>query len=206
MLTVFRARTTVSKVTMISPVFLQIQSLRIRRGLEMENSGLAIFIGGIIFTVFLVMGGVFNLRRHDMTAMKSADSLTLAGNHVWSYLTPQQQEELNKIDSLLVQEEWIEENVEISVFNGVSAERILIELANRGFVILGKGVFRRHSSPLDFIDPTAPPVELPEEIFEGPLTKEETEKLAAEEAISVQETVTEEPLPNPEVEEDKDLK
>lgn len=144
----------------------------------MDNSGLVLFIGGMVVIVFFVMGGVFNLRRHDIRAMKASDSMTATGNAVWSYLTPPQQEELNQISSLLVQEEWIEENVEQSVMNGVSAERILIELANRGLVILGQGVFRRHSSPLDFIDPKAKPIIEPVEIFEGPLTKKESEKLA----------------------------
>lgn len=135
-----------------------------RKGLEMENSGVLLFIGGIVVTVFLVMGGMFNLRRHDMAAMKSIDEMTATGTKVWSYLTPAQQDELKSIESLLIQEEWIEENVEPSVLNGVSPERILIEFANRGFIILGQGVFRRHSSPLDFIEPKAQILE-PLEVF-----------------------------------------
>ena len=125
----------------------------------MENSGLALFIGGIVITIFLVMGGAFNLRRHDMRTMESIDAMTATGTRVWSYLTPKQQDELKAIESLLVQEEWLEEHVEQEVLGGVSAERVLIEFANRGFIILGQGVFRRHSSPLDFIEPKAQFVE-----------------------------------------------
>lgn len=125
----------------------------------MGNSGLALFVGGIIVTVLLVMGGAFNLRRHDMKAMKSIDEMTATGTRVWSYLTPQQQDELKAIESLLVQEEWIEQHVDSEVLGGISAERVLIEFANRGFIILGQGVFRRHSSPLDFIEPKAQFVE-----------------------------------------------
>lgn len=130
------------------------------KGFEgMENSGLALFVGGIVITLFLVMGGAFNLRRHDMKTMESIDAMTSTGTRVWSYLTPEQQDELRAIESLLVQEEWLEEHVEQGVLGGVSAERVLIEFANRGFIILGQGVFRRHSSPLDFIEPNAQFVE-----------------------------------------------
>lgn len=147
------------------------------KGFEgMENSGLALFVGGIVITLFLVMGGAFNLRRHDMKTMESIDAMTSTGTRVWSYLTPEQQDELKSIESLLVQEEWLEEQVEQEVLGGVSAERVLIEFANRGFIILGQGVFRRHSSPLDYIDPKAPPITEAVEVFEGPLTKEDTEK------------------------------
>lgn len=128
----------------------------------MGNSVLALFIGGIVVTIFLVMGGAFNLRRHDMNTMRSIDEMTATGTRVWSYLTPKQQDELKSIESLLVQEEWIERNVEQDVLNGVSAERVLIEFANRGFIVLGQGVFRRHSSPLDFIEPKAQIIEVPE--------------------------------------------
>lgn len=162
----------------------------------MDNSELAILIGGIVITVFMVMGGVFNLRRTDMKSMKAMDSMTSTGNLVWSYLTPAQQDELNQIDSLLIQEEWITENVESDVLNGATAERVLIELANRGFVILGKGVFRRHSSPLDYINAKAPSIIETVEILEGPLTKEESEKAEIEEKSEVKETLTEDVIPD----------
>lgn len=157
----------------------------------MDNSELAILIGGIVITVFMVMGGVFNLRSKDIKSMKAMDSLTSTGSLVWSYLSPAQQEELNQIDSLLVQEEWIAEHVEASVLNGVSPERVLIELANRGFIILGQGVFRRHSSPLDYINAKAPSITEPAEVSEGPLTKEEAEKVNSDEEPEVQETLEE---------------
>jgi predicted transcriptional regulator len=153
----------------------------------MENSGVALFIGGIIVTIFLVMGGMFNLRRHDMKAMKSIDEMTATGTRVWSYLTPNQQDELKSIESLLVQEEWIEQNVEQSVLNGVSAERILIEFANRGFILLGQGVFRRHSSPLDFIEPKAQIIEVsgPETISEDAEVKDVEEESPKVEPIVI---------------------
>lgn len=141
----------------------------------MGNSVVALFIGGIVVTIFLVMGGVFNLRRHDMKSMKSIDEMTATGTRVWSYLTPKQQDELKSIESLLVQEEWVEQNVEQDVLNGVSAERVLIEFANRGFIVLGQGVFRRHSSPLDFIEPKAQIIEVtePETAVEASEVKDE---------------------------------
>lgn len=150
----------------------------------MENSGLLLFVGGIIATVFLVMGGMFNLRRHDMESMKSIDAMTATGTRVWSYLTPLQQEELKAIDSLLVQEEWLEEHVDPEVLAGVSPERVLIEFANRGFIILGQGVFRRHASPLDFIEPKAQFVE--ETIVLDPDNDlEDAEREVPEKGISV---------------------
>ena len=151
----------------------------------MGNSGLALFVGGIIVTVLLVMGGVFNLRRHDMKAMKTIDEMTATGTRVWSYLTPQQQDELKAIESLLVQEEWIEENVEPEVLGGVSAERVLIEFANRGFIILGQGVFRRHSSPLDFIEPRAQFIEETIVLEADTEPKEDVEEEVLEKAIPV---------------------
>lgn len=152
----------------------------------MGNSGLALFVGGIIVTVLLVMGGVFNLRRHDMKAMKSVDAMTATGTRVWSYLTPQQQDELKAIESLLIQEEWIEENVGPEVLGGVSAERVLIEFANRGFIILGQGVFRRHSSPLDFIEPKAQFIEEETVALEADTEpKEDVEEESLEKAIPV---------------------
>ena len=157
----------------------------------MENSGLALFIGGIVITIFLVMGGAFNLRRHDIKTMESIDAMTSTGTRAWSYLTPEQQDELKAIESLLVQEEWLEEHVGQEVLGGVSAERVLIEFANRGFIILGQGVFRRHSSPLDFINPKAPAISEPVEIFEGPLTKEESEKVQVGDDIEVESSLEE---------------
>lgn len=162
----------------------------------MENSGLLLFVGGVIVTVFLVMGGMFNLRRHDMQTMKTVDAMTATGTRVWSYLTPQQQEELKAIESLLVQEEWIEENVEQEVLGGVSAERVLIEFANRGFIILGQGVFRRHASPLDFIEPKAQFVEEADIPAEEPeLVVEEQEAEVASESLPVESTPDEKKSP-----------
>jgi hypothetical protein len=161
----------------------------------MENSGLAFLIGGVIVTIFLVMGGTFNLRRLDTKAMKADDSMAAIGFKVWSYLTPAQQEELKEIDSLFVQEQWVEEHVEPSVLNGVSAERILIEFANRGFIQLGRGVFRRHASPLDFIEPEARILEVSEAKEAEETTTPEEEVTSETAAENSSEGETEQKLP-----------
>jgi hypothetical protein len=149
----------------------------------MENSGVTLLLGGIVATVFFVMGGVFNLKRQDRLAVKESDILTSIGNHVWSYLTPPQQEELANIDSLCEQEEWIEDHVDPSVMKGTSAEKVLVELANRGFISLGKGPFKRHVSAIDFIQPktdtTIPESQTVNEELDS-LEKDEPEKVQAE--------------------------
>jgi hypothetical protein len=152
----------------------------------MENSALMILIGGLAVTVCFALGGMFNLKRHDLKAMKNEDAMTAAGVRVWSSLAPSQQEELNQIDSLLVQEEWVEANVEPSILNGLSPERVLIELANRGFITLGQGVFRRHASPLDFINPAAQETETVEENPASEQPREEDTAMS-EENISSEE-------------------
>lgn len=140
-----------------------------------------LFIGGIVVTAFLCAGGMFKLRRMEVADMKASDEMLALGSRVWGYLTPAQQQELSGITSLLLQEEWIEEHVETSLLNGVSAERVLIELANRGYIVLGQGVFRKHASPLDYIQPNPIPEEVTTEA-----EPTEGEESAAEAVVSVE--------------------
>ena len=129
------------------------------------GSGVVVLIIAVaVCMAFGFGGGAFGMRRQDRKDGKAAAALSGTVTRVWAGLAPEQQEELTGLHSLYMQEEWVEENIDYTLRRGVTAERMLIELANRGLIPLGEGTFKRHASPLDFIEPKAPahPVTDPE--------------------------------------------
>lgn len=118
----------------------------------MDNLVPVILIVGAVCTVLFTLGGVFNLRKMDSNRVKESDILMGIGNHVWSYLTLPQQEELSNMKLLYKQEEWLESHVTNEVLKGLPAEKVLVELANRGFISLGHGTFKRQMTAMDFIE------------------------------------------------------
>lgn len=143
----------------------------------MNNSTQFILIVGVGLIAALLIYSAVNLRRETSKYQKSDDKLHTVGNKVWAHLIPAQQEELAKTELLVDQEEWIELNVDPVVLDGITPEKLLVFYANRGLLLLGKGTFRRHMSPLDFIPKPEEPLtdsEQPESAL--PVTEEVAEQ------------------------------
>lgn len=116
------------------------------------NPSVSLFFGGIVILAIFVMFSLYSLKRTEAKQLKTQDTDAVAAELVWTYMTQGQKEEFFELELLVDQEEWILHNIDASVLNGVSPEKVLIHLANRNFILLGKGPFTRHASASHLIN------------------------------------------------------
>lgn len=122
----------------------------------MDNSTQIILVAGVVGIVVWLTLSTVSLRRETSKHHKREEQLHATGYRIWAHLTSAQQEELSKVSTLIEQEEWVERNIDPSLLNGVSPEKLLVFYANEGILLLGKGTFRRHMSPLGDIMQATP--------------------------------------------------
>lgn len=105
---------------------------------------------------FLSGWSVHKANRNEYTS----DSLNNStGDKVWFSLTTEQQKDLDSQASFIEQEEWIEDNIEVSLRSKLTPERIVLALANKAFISLGSGSPKRLANIVDL-------VKIPEEVVQ----------------------------------------
>lgn len=99
-----------------------------------------------VVAVALIVSRI-NVYRIDKQYIKSSDLLTSQTNALWGSLIPSEQEQFEKLDTFVEQEAWIEERLPAE--SGVKAEKVIVELANRGLIVMGLGNSRRNNNVFD---------------------------------------------------------
>lgn len=97
---------------------------------------------------FLTGYSSFRNRKQENVAASNLDS---ASNSFWFSLSSAQQKELDELDTFVAQEDWVEENAIPSMLLSTNAEKIVIGLANKGFIRLAAGPPRRLASVVDIM-------------------------------------------------------
>lgn len=82
-----------------------------------------------------------------------SDSLNNAtSDKVWFSLTSAQQEDLTLQTTFIEQEEWVEDNVDVSLRSKLTPERVVVALANKSFISLGSGSPKRLANIIDLVE------------------------------------------------------
>jgi hypothetical protein len=117
----------------------------------MNVSANTLIVGGIIVVVVGWFVAGWQLRRADKRDATIVARSYTAGNSVWAALTPKEKEALSSKKTRIEQEDWIDANVPAGLMGTLNAERLIVELANQGVILLGLGSPRRSASPLDYV-------------------------------------------------------
>lgn len=115
-------------------------------------------VAGLVF----IVGGwglsgwqVHRANKVDNTAQSL---LTSSATTYWFSLSDAQQQKLMSLATLVDQEVFVSETAAPDVLMKTVPERIVISLANQGFILMGSGVPQRLASVTDFIVATPPRV------------------------------------------------
>jgi hypothetical protein len=117
----------------------------------MNVSSTTLIVGAIIIIVVGWFLAGWQLRRADKRYANIISQSFSAGNAVWGALTPSEKEELTSKKTRIEQEDWVDANVPAGLMGTLNAERLIVELANQGVILLGLGSPRRSASPLDYV-------------------------------------------------------
>lgn len=117
----------------------------------MNVSSTTLTVGAIIIVVVGWFIAGWQMRRADKRDSRILTQSFSSGNAVWSALTPSEKEELSSKKTRIEQEDWVDANVPAGLMGTLNAERLVVELANQGVILLGLGSPRRSASPLDYV-------------------------------------------------------
>lgn len=117
----------------------------------MNVSATTLIVGAVIIVVVGWFIAGWQLRRADKRDTQILTQSFSSGNAVWGALTPSEKEALASKKTRIEQEDWIDANVPAGLMGTLNAERLVVELANQGVILLGLGSPRRTASPLDYV-------------------------------------------------------
>ena len=109
----------------------------------------------IVFGILAAVTGWFlsgwSIHKANKNETTSFNTLQLTSDKVWYSLTPAQQKDLLAQKTFVEQEEWVEDNVDVSLRSKLTPERIILAMANQSFISLGSGSPKRLANIADLV-------------------------------------------------------